>query len=243
MGCVISCTFSLLFLTFSAWAQDLDAILALNAAAQGGDRLAQVTSIRHRLSIKEPGFEVAGTYVASRAGAMRIDIESDGQHVFSEGLLDGSAWQWTPENGVNAQSDLGAAALLHGIEMPGHFYTLEAVRDRGANLTFAGAVTAGERSEWQIHVVLADGFERDYFIDQTTHRLTRERDRRAFHPDVDPTPVTVETRFEDPQWVDGVLVFKRQEQQDVDSGEWLGTTRVQSVELNVADVQALLQQP
>ena len=72
MGCVISCTFSLLFLTFSAWAQDLDAILALNAAAQGGDRLAQVTSIRHRLSIKEPGFEVAGTYVASRAGAVRF---------------------------------------------------------------------------------------------------------------------------------------------------------------------------
>jgi len=38
-------------------------------------------------------------------------------------------------------------------------------------------------------------------------------------------------------------VFMRQEQQNVDSGEWLGTTRVQSVELNVADVQALLQQP
>jgi hypothetical protein len=90
---------------------------------------------------------------------------------------------------------------------------------------------------------MADGFERDYFIDQSTHRLTRQRDRRAFHPDVDPTPVTVETRFEDPEWVDGVLVFMRQEQANLDTGEWLGTTRVQSIEFNLPDIATLLQRP
>ncbi len=234
---------SLISLAIPAYAQDLDSILALNATAQGGDRLEQITSVRHHLSIKEPGFEVAGTYVASRAGSMRIDIEADGKHVFSEGLDAKGAWEWSPEGGVGAQSEAGAAALLHGIEMPGHFYTLQAVRDRGAGVTLAGAVTEAERSEWQIHVVMADGFERDYFIDQSTHRLTRQRDHRAFHPDVDPTPVTVETRFEDPQWIDGVLVFMREEQANLDSGEWLGTTRVQSVEFNIPNVEAALQRP
>jgi hypothetical protein len=223
--------------------QDLDAILALNATAQGSDRLAEVTSVRHRLRIKEPTFEVDGTYVASRAGSMRIDIQSDGQHVFSEGLDAGGAWQWSPETGVSAQSEAGAEALLHGIEMPGHFYTLQAVRERGAGVTLVGAVTEGERSEWQIHVVMADGFERDYFIDQSSHRLTRLRDRRAFHPDVDPTQVTVETRYEDPEWVDGVLVFMRHEQANLDTGEWLGTTRVQSIEFNLPDIATLLQRP
>jgi hypothetical protein len=237
--------FAVVLLLFSlpAHAQDLDAILALNATAQGSDRLAEVTSVRHRLHIKEPGFEVDGTYVASRAGSMRIDIQSDGQHVFSEGLDAGGAWQWSPETGVSTQSAAGAAALLHGIEMPGHFYTLQAVRERGAGVTLVGAVTEGERSEWQIHVAMADGFERDYFIDQSTHRLTRQRDRRAFHPDVDPTPVTVETRFEDAERVDGVLVFMRQEQANLDTGEWLGTTRVQSIEFNMPDIATLLQQP
>ena len=236
-------TVSLFSLAIPAHAQDLDEILALNAVAQGGDQLENVTSVRHHLSIKEPGFEVAGTYVASRAGSMRIDIQSEGKHVFSEGLDAGGAWNWSPESGVSAQSALGAAALLHGIEMPGHFYTLQAVRDRGAGVTLVGAVTEVERSEWQIHVVMADGFERDYFIDQSTHRLTRQRDHRAFHPDVDPTPVTVETRFEDPEWVGGVLVFMREEQTNPDSGESLGTTRVQSVEFNIPNVEAALQRP
>jgi len=234
---------SLLLQAVPALAQDLDSILALNDAAQGGDRLAVIASVRDRLLIKEPGFEVAGTYVASREGSMRIDIEADGKHVFSEGLDAAGAWEWSPDSGVGAQSEAGAAALLHGIEMPGHFYTLQTVRERGARLSLAGAVTDGEHSEWQVHVVMADGFQRDYYIDQSTHRLTRQRDHRAFHPDVDPTQVTVETRFEDPQWIDGVLVFMREEQANLDSGEWLGTTRVQSVEFNIPDLGAVLQRP
>lgn len=243
MGRIIPCMLLMLFPAVPAHSQDLDAILALNAAAQGGDHLGEITSVCHRLSIKEPGFEVAATYVASRGGSMRIDIEAGGEHVFSEGLDAAGAWSWSPETGVNAQSAPGAAALLHGIEMPGHFYTLLAMRDRGATLTLLGAVAEGERSEWQVHLVMADGFERDYFIDQATHRLTRQRDHRAFHPDVDPTPVTVETRFEDPQWVEGVLMFMRQEQENVDSGEWLGTTRVRSVEFNIPDIASMLQRP
>lgn len=243
MGRVIACMFLLFSQAIAAHAEDLDTILALNATAQGSAGLAKVTSVRHSLSIKEPGFEVAGTYVASRAGFMRIDIRSDGEHVFSEGLDQEDAWAWSPEDGVSTQSEAGAQALLHGIEMPGHFYTLLAVRDRGAKVTLVGALTEGGRSEWQVHVVMADGFERDYFIDQSTHRLTRQRDHRAFHPDVDPTLVTVETRFEDPELVDGVLVFMRQEQTNLDTGEWLGTTRVQSVEFNIPDVAGALQRP
>jgi len=40
-----------------------------------------------------------------------------------------------------------------------------------------------------------------------------------------------------------VLVFMREEQANLDSGEWLGTTRVQSVEFNIPNVEAALQRP
>ena len=232
-----------LLCSFSLQAGDLDEILALNFEAEGGERLGEVHNVRIRLSIAEPGFEVSGIYVASRSGEMRIDVEADGQRVFSEGLLDGAAWQWTPGEGVSAQGEAEAAALRHGIEMPGRFYTLQDVRERGASLTLVGEVVDGDRSEWQVRVVLVDGLSRDYFIDQATHRMTRQRDRRAFHPGIDPTPVAIETRFEDYEWVVGILTSMRQEQTNLDTGDWLGTTRVLAVERDVAEIETLLQQP
>jgi hypothetical protein len=54
----------------SAHATELGDILTRNAMAH----------------IREPAFEVRGTDVATRDGEMRIDVEADGQRVFSEGL-------------------------------------------------------------------------------------------------------------------------------------------------------------
>jgi len=61
----------------------------------------------------------------------------------------------------------------------------------------------------------------------------RERDYRAFHPAIDATRETVETRFEGGLWVDGVLRSTRSENINAETGEWLGTTLVRSVEQNI----------
>ena len=224
----------LLLVSLDCTAQDLDAILAKNTAAHGGqEAFARIENIRYRLDIREPGFEVSGTYVATRQGNMRIDIEAGGQRVFSEGLYQGHAWQWTPDEGFEEQDEDAAAALRHGIEFPGRFFSMEEVRERGADITLVGEVTDAERREWQLRLVLPDGFSRDYFVDQASGITARERDCRAFHPAVDATKATVESRFENELWVGGLLYFSKTENINADSGEWLGTTEVLSVEHNV----------
>jgi hypothetical protein len=218
----------------TARALGLDDILEHNARAHGGAKnFAWIQNIRYQLTISEPGFVVSGTYVATRQGDMRIDIEADGRRVFSEGLQQGRAWQWTPDGGVEEQDEQAAAALRHGIELPGRFFTFQDARANGANITLEGTVADGEQNQWQLRVVLDDGFSRDYFIDQESGRMVRECDYRAFHPAIDATRVTVETRHEGKMWVDGVLRFTGSKNTNAETGEWLGTSEVRSVEHNV----------
>jgi hypothetical protein len=110
---------------------------------------------------------------------------------------------------------------------------MEQARERGATITLVGAVTEGDRQQWQLRLVLPDGFSRDYFIDPQTWRAVRERDHRAFHPAIDDTKETVETRYQGESWMDGVLRFTRSDNSNADTGEWLGTTQVRSVEHNI----------
>jgi hypothetical protein len=98
--------------------------------------------VRYLLTIKEPSFEVTGTYVATRDGSMRIDIEADGQRVFSEGVHDGQAWQWTAGEGIalqdlhqsgeNVNLDSGewlattrVRSIEHNIEIPEGYFQAE----------------------------------------------------------------------------------------------------------------------
>ena len=232
-----SCIFFTLILCIvpvNVVAGDLEDLLARNAIAHGGpENWARIENVRYLLTINEPSFEVTGTYVATRDGSMRIDIEADGQRVFSEGLHDGRAWQWTAGEGITSQDDKSAAALRHGIELPGRFFLLQDLHQSGEKVTLEGAVFEQDRRQWQVRVILEDGFHHDYFIDDASALIIRERDYRAFHPGVDSTQVTVETRKQEPLWVDGVLSYRVNKNVNVDSGEWLATTRVRSIEHNI----------
>jgi len=65
----------------------LENILQHNSTVMGGNQAwEQVDNLRIQLDIREPAFEVSGTYIASRNMGMRIDIESEGERVFAEGL-------------------------------------------------------------------------------------------------------------------------------------------------------------
>lgn len=238
------CLLSFLILaSLNCNAQDLDTILEQNTAAHGGsENLLRVENIRILLSIEEPGFEVSGTYVANRDGNMRIDIEAGGEPVFREGLYQGKAWQWTPGDGYTEQDEKSAAALSHGIDFPGRFFSMEQVRERGATISLMGEATDRDRKQWQLRLVLPDGFSRDYYVDQETGRTVRQRDYRAFHPAIDATRETIETRFDGELWINGVLYANRSENRNVDTGDWLGTTQVQSVEHNI-DIEATFFQP
>ncbi len=236
---------ALLALAATVVAADLDTILAENARAHGGDAYAEVDALRVRLRIQEPTFEVEGVYHATRDGRMRIDIYAEDQRVYAEGLGAKCAWEWRPDQPAEELGQcVGAketAALRHGIELPGHFYTIEQVRARGAKVELIGAEQTDTGAEWQVRVTLADGHWRDYFIDQDTYRINRGRDQRAFHPGVDPLEITVETRLEAPQLLDGVLRFMRQESFNGVTGEWLNTTTVIEAEHNPAIIEGMFE--
>jgi hypothetical protein len=234
----------LLFLApASANAEDLKGLLARNALAHGGpENWARIENVRYRLTISEPEFEVTGTYVATRQGEMRIDIDSDGERVFSEGLHDGQAWQWSPDGGVTPQDEKSAAALRHGIELPGRFFTLEDLAESGVKVNIEGEAQENGQRQWQVRVTLADGFSRDYYIDEESALIVRERDHRALHPAVSATEVTVETRKEEAAWLNGVLYYKVARIINADSGEWLATTRVRSLEHNIEIPEGYFQQ-
>lgn len=213
---------------------DLEGLLARNEAAIGGaENWARIENVRVRLTIEEPDFQVDATYVAARSGSMRIDIQQDGQTVFREGLDKGNAWQWTQVDGVSIQNEQSAAALRHGIEFPGRFLTLMDLYRNGTAVTLEGQVLEGESTQWRIRVTLADDFSRDYFIDDKSALVTREHDRRAFHPAADLTAVLIETRKEEPEWVNGVLLFRVSRNINLETGEWLATTRIHSFEHNI----------
>ena len=61
----------------------LDKIVERNTDAMGGrGAIEAVQSIQIELHIKDPSFEVDGTYYAMRPGKMRIDVSAEGQACF-----------------------------------------------------------------------------------------------------------------------------------------------------------------
>ncbi len=223
------------FVAVPVSAAELATILAENDKAHGGDAYLAVQSMRAKLRIKEPTFEVEGVYVATRAGQMRIDIYAGDQRVYAEGLMPNGqggqcAWEWNPGKSADEPAqcvgEKETAALQHGLVLPGHFHTLEDVAANGASVELIGEVETDAGAQWHLRLTLDDGYSRDYFISQESYRVVRARDFRAFHPGMDPTEVTVESRQLDPVEVDGVLRFGRQENFNADTNAWLATTTV-----------------
>jgi len=218
----------LLLLPVSSIAQDLDTILELNAKAHGGsDNWAKIKNIRMEFELTGPDLKATVTHVATRDGNVRMDYMVGGHlRIFSEGLYDNQAWKWSPiDDEVQPQTSAEAAALRHDFEMPSLFFTLQDMRDRGATVTLQGAVEDGDSKQWQVRVTLADGFSRDFFIDQKTHRIVRERDQRVINAGSGEKEVEgmVQTRYQDGQLVDDVWCFDRKDETNVDSGELLRT--------------------
>ncbi len=214
-------------------ATDLDAIVARHVEARGGK--ASIEAIRAfecDIRIVEPTFEVDGVYVATRDGRMRVDILADGQRVFTESLDRGRAWSWSPDAGVRNGSVAGALALRHGIELPFKLFGLHEVRDRGHRLEFVGREVLDGTNYQVLRLTLDDGFESLYFLNPATGLIDRDRQRRALHVDVDPTPEWIETSYEDYRPISGVMFPHRQVERQLATGKILSTVTVREIRTN-----------
>ena len=117
----------------------IDELVARNSQAVGGrTAIEAIHSIRFDLHIADPEFEVDGVYLAERPGLMRIDINANGQHVYTEALNESHGWQWKGKGAPIDESATATAALRHGVELPGHLFGLHELQTRGHHLELAG---------------------------------------------------------------------------------------------------------
>jgi hypothetical protein len=209
--------------------KSLEQLISCNDAAIGGDLLRAASRVDYDLELTEPNFEATGHYYATRDGDMRIDVYIKGARVYSEGRDATSAWEQAQDPATPAPaSEDGAAALRHGIEQPGHLWTLADMPRNGHAVALEDRETIDGISYYVVKLTMKDGFENWYWLDPQTCHIARSRNFRAYHPDVDPDRRWTESRFESYEDFDGIRKARVTRDVDIATGKTIGQTRISS---------------
>ncbi|MBA3607486.1 MAG: hypothetical protein H0W43_03090 [Chthoniobacterales bacterium] len=99
-------------------------------------------------------------------------------------------------------------------------------------MELAGRETVGQVNYHVLRVIFADGYNTKLYLDPESWLITRRRDVRALHPDVDPTPTTIENSMTDFQHVDGLLFAFTSTDTDLTTGKTLEKATVRSITVN-----------
>jgi hypothetical protein len=190
-----------------------------------------VHSIQVNLHITDPGFEADGVYNAARPGKMRIDVSVAGKHVFTEAFDGQRGWEW---NGKESKtpSPKATAALQHGVELPGKLFGLHELRRRGHQVELVGREKVEGINYYALAVTLKDGYRTTLYVDPENWLITRRRDFRPLHVDIDPTPTTIEQRSLDFRMISGVRFAFASSETDLKTGKVLETARINSIKIN-----------
>jgi hypothetical protein len=212
----------------------VDDVIERNTKAMGG-RLAieAIHSVAIDLHIVDPGFAVDGSYRATRPGKMRIDVNAEGKHVFTEAFDGRRGWQWKGEGTTTIdESAKATAALRHGVELPGHLYGLHELRQRGHRIDLIGREKINDVDDYVLRLTLNDGYVTTLYVDPKSWFITHRRDVRPLHVDIDPTPTTIEQRMTDFRQVAGVWFPFANTETDLKTGKVLETTTVRAITVN-----------
>ena len=211
----------------------LDDVITHNTESMGGRRaLESVNSIEFQLHIVDPKFEVDATYRAMRPGRMRIDVAAGGKQVFTEAFNGVHGWQWKGEGDVIEEGPQATAALRHGVELPGKIFGLHELPGRGHQIALVGRERVSNTNYYVLQVTLSDGYSTRLYIDPNSWLISRRRDFRPLHVDIDPRPTTIETVFSDFRDVAGVKFPFRSVDTDLQTATILETVQVNRVVVN-----------
>jgi len=220
----------------------VEQLIEHNVQAVGGKAaLEALRSIRVDLHIVDPDFEVDGVYLAARSGSMRIDITAGGRHVYTEALDGARGWQWKGQGQPVEESAKATAALRHGVELPGHLFGLHELRSRGNRLELAGREQVEGKNYHRLRLTFADGDSTMLYLDPDSWLITRRRDVRPLHPDIDATPTTIENKMADFRRVGDLLFSFASIDTDLTTGKVLEKTTVRSITLNPAIESSMFQ--
>jgi hypothetical protein len=210
----------------------VDHLIERNTQAMGGRAAIEaIKSIEVDLHIVDPDFEADGKYRAARPSRMRIDVLAEGKHVYTEAFDGDRGWQWKGA-AIEEASPKGTAALRHGVELPGKLFGLHELRQRGHRVDLANVEAIDGTNYYALRITLNDGYTTTLYFDPSSWLITRRRDFRPLHVDVDPTPSTIESRFSDFRKVDGVLFAFAVADTDLATHKVLETTTVRSIKVN-----------
>ena len=214
--------------------ETVDEIINRNTEARGGrEAIEAVRSVAVDLHIVDPEFAVDGTYRAARPGKMRIDINAGGKQVYTEAFDGQRGWQWKGKGTETVEeSPKAAAALRHGVELPGNLYGLHELRQRGHRVVLTGREEIDGVNYYLLQLSLDDGYATTLYVDPNSWLITRRRDVRPLHVDVDPTPTTIEQRMSDFRRVAGVMFPFANTETDLKTGKILETTTVRGITVN-----------
>ena len=87
-------------------------------------------------------------------------------------------------------------------------------------------------NDYLLQPTLGDGYVTTLYVDPNSWLITRRRDVRPLHVDVDPTPTTIEQRMSDFRKVAGVMFPYANTETDLKTGKVLETTTVRRSTMN-----------
>lgn len=214
----------------------VEEIINRNTEARGGlQAIESVHSVAIDLHIVDPGFAVDGSYRAARPGKMRIDVNAGGKHVYTEAFDGRRGWQWKGKGTETVEeSPKATAALRHGVELPGNLYGLHELRSRGHRIALTGREEIDGVNYYVLQLTLADGYVTTLYVDPNSWLITRRRDVRALHVDVDPTATTIEQQMSDFRKVAGVMFPFANTETDLKTGKVLESTMIRGLTVNPA---------
>src|SRR5438105_8727493 len=212
----------------------VDEVIERHTKAVGGRAAIEaIQSIEFDLHITDPKFEVDGIYFAARPGKMRIDVNAGGNHIFTEAFDGQKGWQWEGKGSAQkASTEKATAALRHGVELPGKLFGLYELKSRGHRIELDGREKIDGINYYVLRLTLNDGYCTTLYVDPKTWLITRRRDVRPLHVDVDPTPMTIEQHNSDFRTVAGVQLALASSETDLQSGKVLESAVVRSVKIN-----------
>ena len=212
----------------------VDEVIDRNTQALGGQQVIEaVHSIAIDLHIVDPSFAVDGSYRATRPGKMRIDVNADGKQVFTEAFDGRRGWEWKGKGRTTVAATAKAtAALRHGVELPGHLYGLHELRQRGHRIELIGREKIEGTDYYALRLTLDDGYTTTLYVDPKSWLISRRRDVRPLHVDIDPTPTMIEQRMSDFRQVAGVWFSFANTETDLKTGKVLETTTVRAITVN-----------
>jgi len=206
-------------------------IVRRNTLARGGAAaLDRIRSLTSAVAIEEGAQKLNGMYAATAARLVRVDIYAGGKSVFSEGIDDRGAWNWSPGQPPKPSVESGRAALLNGAE--NHLFGWHRFAERGHKLALMPPADVDGVAHQVVEVRYTTGQVSYFYLDPATWLIVRRRDERAYHPDIDPTKQKVETRFSDFRKVDGTVFSHHDGDFDLATGKLIASFRASDRRIN-----------